>query len=148
MDLAAGYWQIDLEEKSKPKSAFITQDGLFEFNVMPFGLHNAPAKFQRAMQEVLRGLHWKFVLVYLDDVIVFSNSFEQHLDHLRQVFERLQTVGLKLQPKKCTFSQKEVKYLGHIVNKEGIATDPEKLQLSATILPLPKFLRCVHTESL
>jgi hypothetical protein len=136
LDLAAGYWQIDLEEKSKPKSAFITQDGLFEFNVMPFGLHNAPATFQRAMQEVLRGLHWKFVLVYLDDVIIFSNSFEEHLDHLRQVFDRLQTVGLKLQPKKCTFGQKEVKYLGHIVNEKGIATDPEKLQIVSDY-PIP-----------
>jgi hypothetical protein len=129
LDLAAGYWQIDLEENSKPKSAFITQEGLYEFNVMPFGLHNAPATFQRAMQEVLRGLHWKFVLVYLDDVIVFSHNFREHLDHLRQVFERFRSVGLKLQPKKCTFGQKEVKYLGHIVGENGVATDPDKLQI-------------------
>lgn len=129
LDLASGYWQIDLEENSKPKTAFITQDGLYEFNVMPFGLHNAPATFQRAMQEVLRGLNWKFVLVYLDDVIIFSKSFEEHLDHLKQVLERFRSVGLKLQPKKCTFAQKEVKYLGHIVGQDGVSTDPAKLQI-------------------
>ena len=129
LDLASGYWQIGLEEQSKPKTAFITQDGLYEFNVMPFGLHNAPATFQRAMQEVLRGLNWKFVFCYLDDVIIFSRSFEEHLDHLKQVFDRLREAGLKLQPKKCTFGQTEVKYLGHIVSKDGIATDPAKLQI-------------------
>jgi hypothetical protein len=129
LDLASGYWQIDLEEHSKSKTAFITQDGLFEFNVMPFGLHNAPSTFQRAMQEVLRGLNWKFVLCYLDDVIIFSSSFEEHLGHLRQVLDRLRIAGLKLQPKKCTFGQREVKYLGHIVGNDGVATDPAKLQI-------------------
>ena len=128
LDLAAGYWQIGLEESSKAKTAFITQDGLYEFQRMPFGLHNAPATFQRAMQEVLRGLNWKFVLCYLDDVIIFSSSFSEHMDHLKQVFDRLRAAGLKLQPKKCTFGQTEVKYLGHIVNKDGVATDPAKLQ--------------------
>ena len=129
LDLASGYWQIGLEEDSKSKTAFITQDGLFEFNVMPFGLHNAPATFQRAMQEVLRGLNWKFVFCYLDDIIIFSRTFDEHLDHLRQVFDRLREAGLKLQPKKCTFGQTEVKYLGHIVSKDGVATDPAKLQI-------------------
>ena len=129
MDLASGYWQIGLEESSKSKTAFITQDGLFEFNVMPFGLHNAPATFQRAIQEIMRGLNWKFVFCYLDDVIIFSRSFEEHVDHLRQVFDRLRQAGLKLQPKKCTFGQTEVKYLGHIVSKDGVATDPDKIKL-------------------
>ncbi len=129
LDLASGYWQIDLEESSKPLTAFVTQDGLFEFNKMAFGLHNAPATFQRAMLEVLRGLNWKTVLCYLDDIIIFSRTFSEHLCHLRQVFERFREAGLKLQPKKCTFGQKEVKYLGHIVNKDGVATDPEKLKI-------------------
>lgn len=129
LDLAAGYWQIGLDENSKAKSAFITQDGLFEFNVLPFGLHNAPATFQRAMQEVFRGLHWQFVLIYLDDIIVFSNTFDEHLIHLRDVLNRLRTVGLKLQAKKCTFGSKQVKYLGHIVSADGIATDHDKVQI-------------------
>ncbi len=106
LDLAAGYWQIDLEESSKPKTAFITQDGLYQFQRLPFGLHNAPATFQRAMQEVLRGLNWKFVLVYLDDVILFSSNFEEHLVHLRQVLERFRSVGLKLQPKNVLLVRK------------------------------------------
>jgi len=96
---------------------------------MPFGLHNAPATFQRAMQEILRGLNWKFVLCYLDDVIIFSSTFSEHLSHLRQVFDRLRQAGLKLQPKKCSFGQKEVKYLGHIVSEKGIATDPDKVKI-------------------
>lgn len=129
LDLASGYWQIGVEEESKNKTAFITQDGLYEFNVMPMGLSNAPATFQRAMQEVLRGLHWKFVLIYLDDVIVFSNSFHEHLDHLRQVFQRLREAGLKLKPSKCTFGQQQVRYLGHIVNEDGIETDPDKIKV-------------------
>ena len=129
LDLASGYYQIGLEESSKQKSAFITQDGLYEFNVMPMGCTNSPATFQRVMQEVFRGLNWKFVLIYLDDVIVFSNSFNEHVDHLRQVFQRLREANLKLKPKKCTFAQEQVRYLGHIVSKDGIATDPEKTKV-------------------
>ena len=85
LDLASGYWQINLKESSKPLTAFVTQDGLFEFNKIAFGLHNAPAAFQRAMLEVLRGLNWKSVLCYLDDIIIFNRTFSEHLRHLRQV---------------------------------------------------------------
>ena len=144
LDLASGYWQIDLEENSKAKTAFIVQDGLFEFNVMPFGLHNAPATFQRAMQEVLRGLNWKFVLVYLDDIVLFSRNFKEHLSHLEQVLQRFRAVGLKLQPKKCTFGQKEVKYLGHIVSERGVATDPEKI-LIVREYPIPTKVKEVRS---
>ncbi len=129
LDLATGYWQIGLEEESRKKSAFITQDGLYEFNVMPMGLTNAPATFQRVMQEVFRGLNWKFVLIYLDDIIVFSKSFQEHVEHLRQVFQRLRESNLKLKPKKCTFAREQVRYLGHIVSHDGIATDPEKTKI-------------------
>ena len=129
LDLASGYWQIDVDEASKDKTAFITQDGLFEFNSMPFGLHNAPSTFQRAMQEVLRGLNWKFVLVYLDDIIIYSSTFSEHLQHVRQVFDRLRKSGLKLKAKKCNFGQRQVKFLGHIVSEEGVATDPAKLEI-------------------
>lgn len=129
LDMASGYWQIGLEANLKSKAAFITQDGLFEFQRMPFGLHNAPSTFQRAMQEIFRGLNWKFVLVYVDDLIIFSHTFEEHLVHLRQVFDRIKAAGLKLKPKKCNFVQEKVKYLGHIVNKEGVATDPGKTQV-------------------
>ena len=122
LDLASGYWQIDLEESSKPVTAFVTQDGLFEFNKMAFGLHNAPETFKRAMLKVFRGLNWKSVLCYLDDIIIFSRTFSEHLCHLRQVFEPFREAGLKLQPKKCTLvKKKKMKYLGHIINRHGVA---------------------------
>ena len=101
LDVAAGYWQIELEKSFKSKACFITQDSLYEFQVLPFGLHLAPATFQRVMQEVLRGLNWKSVLCYLDDVIIFSNTFSEHLYHLKQFFDRFRDCNLKLQPKKC-----------------------------------------------
>ena len=81
LDLASGYWQIGLAEDAKPKTAFITQDGLYEFQRMPCVLHNATSTFQRAMQEIFRRLNWKFVLVYLDDLIIFSQTFDEHLSH-------------------------------------------------------------------
>ena len=107
MDLAASYWQVQMHPDSHEKTAFITHQGLYEFAVMPFGLKNAPAVFQRLMQKVLMGLNPEegpdFVSVYLDDVLIFSNTFEAHLDHLRRVLQRFQTAGLKLKPSKCYF---------------------------------------------
>jgi hypothetical protein len=107
LDLASGYWQIELEEKDKPKTAFITPEGLFEFNVMPFGLTNAPATFQRTMNTILSGLTWLNCLVYLDDIIIFSHSFEQHIKNIEEVFERLCQAGLKLKLSKCHFGYKK-----------------------------------------
>ena len=113
-----------------------TQDGLFEFNVMPFGLCNAPATFQRLMDCVLAGLQWQSCLVYLDDVIILGRSFPEHLNNLRVVFDRLREAGLKLKTSKCTFCQKEVVFLGHIVSEEGVSTDPAKVQ-AITSWPIP-----------
>ena len=93
LDLASGYWQIALSEEARPKSAFVTFNGLFEFVRMPFGLCNAPATFQRLMQRVLSGLEHKCSFVYLDDVLVASKSFADHLSHLREVFARLRSAG-------------------------------------------------------
>ena len=125
-DLCAGYWQIPMAEEDKPKTAFITEDGLFEFNVMPFGLTNAGATFQRFMDAALAGLKWNTLLVYIDDIIVFSPSFEQHLSDLREVFERLKAAVLKLKPKKCHLFQEELVCLGHVVSADGIRPDPQK----------------------
>ena len=86
------------------------------------GLSNSAGTFQRVMMEVFRNLNWKFVLIYLDEVIVFSNSFTEHVDHLRQVFQKLRDANLKLNPKKCVFGQEKVRYLGHIVSKDGVST--------------------------
>ena len=127
LDMLSGYWQVELEEGDKEKTAFCTQEGLFEFNVLPFGLCNGPATFQRLMDLVLTGLQWSSCLVYLDDVVVVGRSFEEHLRNLQNVFERLRGAGLRLKPKKCAFLQEEVLYLGHLVSREGISTDPSKI---------------------
>ena len=116
LDMPSGYWQIKIAEQDKPKTAFACREGLFEWNVMPFGLCNAPATFQRAMDILLAGLSWKICLVYLDDVIVFSASFKEHLKHLELVFSRFVDANLTLKKEKCSFFQTEVKYLGHITN--------------------------------
>ena len=126
LDLISGYWQVEVAPVDQEKTAFCTTEGLFEFTVMPFGLCNAPATFQRLMDLVLCGLQWSECLVYLDDVIVLGRTFEEHLDALQSVFQRLRQAGLKLKPTKCTFFQKRVTYLGHVISEEGIATDPEK----------------------
>ena len=105
LDLASGYWQIELEESSRSKTAFLTKHGLFEHTRMGFGLCNAPATFQRAMQLVLQGLTWKEVLAYLDDVIVVGRNFEDHLANLDAVFARFRLHNLKLKPKKCIIFQ-------------------------------------------
>jgi len=96
--------------------------------VLPFGLTSAPATFQRLMEQVLSGLYWKTLLIYLDDIIVISPDFQTHICRLREVFERLRGSGLKLKPSKCALLQPEVKYLGHVIGRNGVATDPEKLQ--------------------
>lgn len=128
LDLASGYWQVEMDPKDKEKTAFITQFGTFQFTVMPFGLCNAPATFQRLMDEVVHDELWKFVVVYLDDLNIYSQTFEEHLDHLRIVFDRLKNAGLKLNPDKCKFVANELTFLGHIISKEGIRTDPDKIE--------------------
>jgi transposase InsO family protein len=128
LDLASGYWQVGLSEDAKAKTAFSTNQGLYQFKVLPFGLCNAPSTFERLMERVLHGLQWQILLVYLDDIIIFSKTSQQHLERLDSVFQRLKEAGLKLKPKKCHLFQREVGYLGHIVSAEGISTDPEKIE--------------------
>ena len=127
LDLSSGYWQID-DPSTRDKTAFASHYSLYEFIRMPFGLCNAPATFQRLMQVVLRGSEGKFCFVYIDDILVCSKTFEEHLKHLEQVSERLNKAGLTLKPKKCCFLRKEVLYLGHVISGKGIAPDPAKTQ--------------------
>ena len=126
LDLASGYYQIELEKESMKKTAFITKYGLFEHNRMGFGLCNAPATFQRAMNLVLRGLTWTEVLVYIDDVIVLGATFEDHISSLRKVFERMRTYNLKLKSKKCQLLKTEVEFLGRQVSRSGISITSSK----------------------
>ena len=128
LDLNAGYWQVEVEPKDRSKTAFVTRDGLFEFEVLPFGLCNGPATFERLMETVLAGLHWQICLIYLDDIIVTGNSFENMIENLDSVFQRLEKAGLKLKPKKCHLFAKQVEFLGHIISKDGIMTDPKKTE--------------------
>lgn len=125
MDLQSGYWQIVLEEKDREKSAFITKYGLFEYTKMPFGLCSAPSTFQRCMELIFRGMQWKHLLIYLDDIIIFSQDMEDHFKQLNEVLQRLHSAGLKLKPTKCELLQSEVLYLGHVVGKEGIKPNPK-----------------------
>ena len=136
LDLKSGYWQVPIMERDKEKTAFRTSSGqLYECNQVPFGLCNAPATFSRLMDRVLSGLHWETCLFYLDDIIVFSSTWEEHLARLRQVFERLRHANLKLGAEKCTFAAKEVSYLGHRVTEEGLLPDPTLLTAIREILP-------------
>ena len=129
LDACTGYWQIKVEEGSHEKIAFTTMDGLHEFCVMPFGLCNAPATFQRLLQKALAGLGGDkpFCKVYIDDIIVFSDSVESHIVHLQQVLDRLRSINLKLHPENCNFCYIEVQFLGHVVSVAGISPNPEKV---------------------
>ncbi|XP_062375193.1 uncharacterized protein LOC134063614 [Sardina pilchardus] len=127
LDLASGYNQVPMAEKDKDKTAFCTPFGLFEFNRMPFGLCNAPSTFQRLMERIFGDKSFHSLLLYLDDIVVFSTSFHQHLERLEMVLSRLQQHRLKLKLTKCHFFQSEVKYLGHVISAHGVATDPEKI---------------------
>ena len=128
LDLKSGYWQVQLSDEAKCKTAFSTGTGLWQFKVMPFGLCNAPATFERLMEQVLAGLPTTVALLYLDDILVPGRTFRQQLDNLQIVFQRLKEAKLKLNPKKCNLFQKEVKYLGHVVNDRGVSPDPEKVE--------------------
>ncbi|GBN50517.1 Retrovirus-related Pol polyprotein from transposon 297 [Araneus ventricosus] len=101
LDLKSGYWQVEIQPEDKEKTAFTTGQGLWQFKVMPFGLCNAPATFERLMETVLRGLTSEACLVYLDDIIIVGRTFQEHLNNIRKVFQRLQKANLKLSPKKC-----------------------------------------------
>ena len=127
LDLASGYWQVSVAHGDREKTAFVTRKGLVQWKIMPFGLSNAPATFSRLMEMVLRGINWERCLVYLDDIIVFGRSFDQALTNLVQVFKRLRQSGLRLKPSKCSLFQNSVKFLGHVVSKDGVACDPEKI---------------------
>ena len=128
LDLASGYWQVEVREEDRPKTAFTTGSGLYQFTVMPFELCNAPAPFERLMERVLSGLPWEVCLLYLDDIIAHPKTFEAELDQLHSVFTRLQEAGLKLSPKICHLFKKRVVFLGHVVSEDGVPTEPDKIQ--------------------
>lgn len=137
LDLASGFHQIEMSESDIQKTAFSTENGHFEYLRMPFGLKNAPATFQRVMDNVLRNLTNEICLVYLDDVIIFSTSLQEHIQNLKSVFNRLRKANLKIQPDKCEFLRTEVSYLGHVVTPDGVKPNPDKIHAIKNY-PIPK----------
>ena len=128
LDLASGYHQVAMDENDIEKTAFVTPFGLFEYTRMPFGLCNSPATFQRLMQRCLGDQALESLLVYLDDIIIFASTFDEHLQRLETVFSRLHHYGLKIKAQKCNFFKGEVKYLGHlVVAEQGVKPDPDKV---------------------
>ena len=129
LDLSSAYWQVEMDVRDEQKTAFTTgSGGLYQFTVMPFGLCNAPATFERLMERVLSGLPWEVCLAYLDHIISHAHTFDEAVARLREVFSRLRDAGLKLSPKKCHLFQQSVTFLGHIVTGEGISTAPDKVR--------------------
>ena len=127
MDLASGYWQVEMDEKDKEKTAFTCHLGLYEFNVMPFGLKNAPATFQRLMNHVLREYLYELAVVYIDDILIYSKTFEEHMEYVEKIFRKLKEEGLMIKLKKCKFCEPNIEFLGHV-----------QLKLVITNLYIPK----------
>ena len=141
LDLKNGYWQIPMEVNSRKYTAFtVPGRGLYQWKVMPFGLHSAPATFQRALDRVLGADLEPHAFAYLDDIIITAATLEQHFDVLREVLKRLRDACLRINPEKCEFFKDEVKYLGHLVTREGIRTDPDKVA-AVRNLPAPTTVR-------
>jgi len=144
LDLQSGYHQVLMHPDSKEKTAFISHAGLYQFRVLSFGLTNAPPQFQRLMARVLHGLEWKVCLIYIDDIIIFSRTFEEHLSRLSLVFDRLRQANLKLKPSKCHFAQSSVNFLGFVVSSKGILPDPDKIS-AVKSFHVPKSVRDVRS---
>jgi len=146
IDVSSAYYQCEIREEDKKLTAFTTRNGHFEFNRMPFGLSGAPFSFQRLMHAILRDENWLLCLIYLDDILIFSQSFEEHIERIRVIFDKIKQSGLKLSPDKCNFFLNEVKFLGHVVSSDGLKTDPDKIKalkewpLPATVTEMRQFL--------
>ena len=126
IDLSKGYWQVPMSENSKPLTAFLTPDGLFQFTVMPFGLVNAPASFSRMMRRLLNGLDG--TVNYIDDILVYSDTWEQHMATLTELFRRLRNARLTARPSKCFIGQRDIEFLGHVIEHGKVSPRPEKLK--------------------
>ena len=146
MDLQSGYWQLKVAPEDRHKTAFITKYGLFEYTKMPFGLCNAPSTFQICMELIFRGMQWKTLLIYLDDIILYSSNLDDHFEKLDEVLSRLKRAGLKLKPSKCEFIKDEVVYLGHVVCRNGIKPNHkiidsvENWKVPSSVKDVQKFL--------
>lgn len=141
-DLASGFHQIPMHEMDAHKTAFSTPFGHYQFTRMPFGLKNAPATFQRLMDQVLTGLQGTELFVYLDDIVIYASSLKEHESKFNKLANRLRQANLRLQPDKCEFLRKEVSYLGHIIGEKGVQPDPQKVEA------VQKFPRPVNEKNI
>lgn len=137
--MQAGYHQFRLNEQDEMKIAFQTHNDHFEFRVMPYGLFNAPATFQGAMNEILGPFLRKFVLVFIDDILVYSPSLAEHVKHVQLIFDTLQQHGLKVKQSKCTFAQQQVSYLGHVISAVGVSPGDKIAEVCDW--PTPKYVK-------
>ncbi|KAL7077477.1 hypothetical protein ACQ4LE_002964 [Meloidogyne hapla] len=144
LDFHSGYWQIKMDRSSIEKTAFLTEFGLHEFVVMPFGLSNAVATFQRFMSRLFEDFINKFIFVYIDDILIASTTFEEHCEHLRLVFEKIREAELKLRIEKCKFAANELAFLGHILTQEGVKMDADKYK-PIIELPIPNTKKRLHS---
>ena len=144
IDLKSGFWQIPMEESSISKTAFTTHRGLYECLIMPFGLKNSPSTFERVIEHVFTEELWNFILVYLDDIIIYSNTFEEHLQHIEAALLKLREAHLKANPEKCDFGEIEIAFLGHIITTEGIKPNKENSKLVREFPP-PKNVKQVRS---
>ena len=145
LDLVKGYWQVPVREENRPKTAFSTPRGLFQFWMMPFGLQGAPATFQRMMGSLLRGLEGR-TAAYLDDIVIYSTTWEQHPQDIANALQRLREAGLTIKPKKCQFGMKECVYFDHIVGNGQVKPEESKVE-DLRNFPLPKTKRKVRAFS-
>jgi hypothetical protein len=144
LDLASGYWQIRIHDEDVEKTAFRTHLGHFQWRVLSFGLTNCPSTFQQVMNDIFREYLGRFVVIYLDDILIYSKTAAEHEQHLRLVLAKLRELELYCRPSKCHFHQSEIGYLGHIVGREGMKVDPRKVQAVAE-WPVPQDQHAVHS---
>ena len=143
IDLLSAFYQLRIAQGEEWKTAFRTRYGHFEYLVMPFGLTNAPASFQAYINDILREFLDQFCVAYLDDILIYSDTYEEHVQHVRVVLEKLQKVGLHARADKCTFHQRSISFLGYIVSSEGISMDPERIS-TITEWPVPESVHDVQ----
>ena len=142
-DLASGFHQVETHPEDRIKTAFSTPKGHFEYLRMPLDIKNAPATFQRLMDNVITGMHGTEAFIYLDDIILHSESLEDHDAKVRRLFSRLRWANLKLQPDKCDFLRTEVAYLGYIIGREGVRPNPDKI-IAIKNFPTPKTAKAIR----
>ncbi|CAF1469586.1 unnamed protein product, partial [Didymodactylos carnosus] len=136
LDLKFGYFQIPIHEQDKEKTAFITRDGLWEFNALPQGVMNGPPTFQRVMHNLIGNGRWNYVVVYLDDILIFSKDFNEHKQHVNEILSILNKANFQVNPDKCTIAVQEIEYLSHVINKDQIKPSPEKIRAITELAPL------------